>query len=67
MENSINIKCIDFDINHENGDAKCFHEDFTYSLYKVELDNRICDLCPYNEKFKDMNYKEFKEFILNNK
>lgn len=66
MEDSINIQCKDFDINHGNSDAKCFDENENVSLYKLDCNKTLCNLCPYNEKYKNMSYKEWKEFELNN-
>ena len=60
------IKCKDFDINHGNSDAKCFDEEENISIYKLECDKTLCNLCPYNDAYKDMTYKEWEEFKLNN-
>ncbi len=65
MEDSINVKCIDLYVNHENSDAECFDSDYYVSIAKVDFNNKLCDLCPYNDKFKNFSYTEFKEFIKN--
>ena len=58
-----------FGINSWNSDAKCFTAIYikdnalpmsNESRKKVENDPSICDYCPYNKKYENMSYSDFK-------
>ena len=66
------IKCEDFDVNCCNSDANCTADiddsEVNIVTSKGNLINNgsLCDVCPYNTKFKNFNHNEFEEYKKNN-